>query len=95
MHFWSRKVSETSELTLLHQSAVHIPQAVVQRVQSALTVVPVEVFVVRAVTVEVVKHWRHQDDEHHDAGPRLWQINSKKPFICLCKFKLNGDCLSL
>jgi hypothetical protein len=54
VHFWSRKIPEASELTLLHQSAVHIPQAIIQSVESALNIVPVEVFVVRAVTVEVV-----------------------------------------
>ena len=87
MHFRSLKVPKASELTLLHQSAVHIPQTVIQRVEAALNAVPVEVFVVRAVTVEVVEYWRHQEDEHRDAGPRLRQIQSKKLLICPCKIQ--------
>jgi hypothetical protein len=63
-----------SEHTLLHQSPIHVPQAVVQGVEAALDISLAEVVVVRAVAVEVVEEWRHDGSQHQYTEPRLQDI---------------------
>jgi hypothetical protein len=60
--------------TLLHQSPIHVPQAVVQGVETALDTSLAEVVVVRAMAMEVVEQWRYDKSQHQDAGPRLQEI---------------------
>jgi hypothetical protein len=59
---------------LLHQGTIHVPQAVVEGAETTFLVPLAEILVVRAVAMEVVEQWRHDDNQHQYTGPRLREM---------------------